>query len=336
MQLYNKNYMSQLIHPSVLLKEAVDVLEINPGDTVVDATIGGAGHFSVFLEKLDAEGTLIGIDADADAIARAQAVYDAAEESPRMFLVEDNFRNLESILDERNIQLVDKVLFDLGWSGYQLSRGKGFSFQKDEPLLMTYGDAGQATAADVVNSTPEAELADMLYELGEEQFSRRIAHAIVEARKLERIETTFQLVEIIKSGTPDWYHHRRLHPATKTFQALRIYVNDELGALREGITAALARTAPGGRVAVITFHSIEDRIVKHLFRDEVVKGNGALAAKKPILPSAAELSENPRARSAKLRVFEVCPNAKKKNFNNETIINHSAASNHSSNHHLYV
>ena len=314
--------MSQEIHPSVLLQEAIEVLDLQPEDVVVDATVGGAGHFGILLERLGSAGTLIGIDADAEAISRAQAVYDAAEESPRMFLVEDNFRNIEEILDDRLIPFVDKSLFDLGWSGYQLSRGRGFSFQKDEPLLMTYGDpeaetaeGERKTAADFINSASEEVIADTLYELGEEQFSRRIAHAIVEARKQERILTTFELVEVIKQGTPSWYHHRRLHPATKTFQALRIYVNDELGALREGLRAAIARTKPGGRIAVITFHSIEDRIVKNIFRDEVTKGNGSLITKKPILPSTTELSENPRARSAKLRVFQVCPNAKKHGFN---------------------
>ncbi len=327
--------MSQEIHPSVLLQEAVEVLDLQADDIVIDATVGGAGHFSILLNKLGSEGTLIGIDADAEAISRAQAVYDAAEESPRMFLVEDNFRNIGEILDDREIPLVSKSLFDLGWSGYQLSRGRGFSFQKDEPLLMTYGDpeaetteGERKTAADFINSASEEVIADTLYELGEEQFSRRIAHAIVEARKQERILTTFQLVEVIKQGTPSWYHHRRLHPATKTFQALRIYVNDELGALRDGLSAAINRTKPGGRIAVITFHSIEDRIVKHIFRDEVTKGNGSLITKKPILPSTTELSENPRARSAKLRVFEVCPNAKKHNFN--------ATNSFSTNHNLYV
>ena len=309
-------------HTSVLLQEAVDVLSISSEDTVVDATVGGAGHFSLLLNKLGSEGTLIGIDADAQAIARAQAVYDSAEESPRMFLVEDNFRNLESILEARGIEKVDAVLFDLGWSGYQLARGRGFSFQTDEPLLMTYGEGseGTETAANVINSLPEEKLADIFFELGEEQFSRRIAHAIVEHRKQERILTTFQLVEVIKDATPSWYHHRRLHPATKTFQALRIYVNDEFGALRDGLSAAIKCTKPGGRAAVITFHSIEDRIVKLLFREEVTKGIGGLVTKKPIVPSAIELVENPRARSAKLRVFEVCPKlaASVTHFNNKS------------------
>ncbi len=300
-----------MAHETVLLQESVDVLNIVPGDVVVDATVGGAGHFALLMQKLGSEGTIIGIDADTDAIARAQAVYDVAEVAPRMFLAEDNFRNLAPILDARNIQLIDKSLFDLGWSGFQLSRGRGFSFQTDEPLLMTYADPNSEedgetiqTAASVVNTATEEQLSDMLYELGEEQFSRRIAHAIVEARKEERILTTFQLVEVIKRGTPSWYHHRRLHPATKTFQTLRMYVNDELGALREGLNSAIARTAPKGRIAVITFHSIEDRIVKNLFRDEVIKGTGSLVTKKPIAPTTVELSQNPRARSAKLRVFE--------------------------------
>jgi 16S rRNA (cytosine1402-N4)-methyltransferase len=144
----------------------------------------------------------------------------------------------------------------------------------------------------------------MLFDLGEEQHARRITRAILEARKRARIETTFELVEVIQQGTPDWYHHKRIHPATKTFQALRMYVNDELGALRDALTTALVRTAPGGRIAVITFHSIEDRIVKNMFRDAVTEGNGVLVSKKPIIPSSAELSENPRARSAKLRIFE--------------------------------
>jgi 16S rRNA (cytosine1402-N4)-methyltransferase len=291
-------------HQSVLLKEAIEKLEIQPDNTVVDATVGGAGHFSLLLHTLSHEGVLIGIDADEEAIVRAQAVYDAAEESPKMFLAKENFRNLKQVLRERNIGKVDKVLFDLGWSGYQLSRGKGFSFQTDEPLLMTYADQEFPTAASVLNTASEQILANIFYEFGEEQFSRKIAKAIVESRKHERILTTFQLVEIVKEATPSWYHHRKLHPATKTFQALRIYVNDEFGALREGLQAALECTNSEGRVAVITFHSTEDRIVKLLFREAEAKGTGKVITKKPILPSAVELSANPRARSAKLRVFQ--------------------------------
>ncbi len=315
-------------HISVLLNEAIEFLDIHSEETVVDATVGGAGHFGVLLQELGPEGTLIGIDADADAIKRAQAVYDAAEESPRVFFVEDNFRNIESILDDRQIKHIDKMLFDLGWSSFQLERGRGFSFQADEPLLMTYSNPESAefgdkeTAADVVNKASEEDLAEILYSLGEEQFSRRIARAIVESRKQAPIKTTFELVEVIKKGTPSWYHFRRLHPATKTFQALRMYVNDELGALREGLTGALARVSPGGRIAVITFHSIEDRIVKHIFREEVLKGRGSLVSKKPVLPSSHELAANPRARSAKLRIFERCSKLRhEQDFSHEAITN---------------
>ncbi len=312
-------------HQTVLLDESIEFLALNPSDCAVDATIGGAGHFAKFLDSLDTTGTLIGIDADEEAIARAQAVLTArAAESahfPQILLKENNFRNLESILDEEGIELIDKSLFDLGWSGFQLARGRGFSFQNDEPLLMTYGDPQTegcqgVAAADVLNSSSEESLADILFTLGEEQFSRRIAHAIVETRKREKILTTKQLVEVIRRGTPDWYHHRRLHPATKTFQALRIYVNDELGSLRDGLTAAIKRTRTGGRIAVISFHSIEDRIVKNMFRDEVVKGTGTLVSKKPIVPTDAELKINPRARSAKLRVFQVGAPAPKYKFTN--------------------
>ncbi|MBA3789021.1 16S rRNA (cytosine(1402)-N(4))-methyltransferase RsmH [Patescibacteria group bacterium] len=299
-------------HTSVLLSEALSTLEIAPDDVVLDATVGGAGHFSAMLSALSPEGTLIGIDADSEAIERAQTVLASQEElvKPRTFLRQENFRHLGKVLDELNIPVISKSLFDLGWSGYQLSRGRGFSFQNDEPLLMTYASAEHhaettlPTAADVVNGTPEENLANILYEFGEEQFSRKIAKAIVEHRRRERILTTFQLVEVIKKGTPGWYHRRRLHPATKTFQALRIYVNDELGALREGLETAITRTRSEGRIVVITFHSIEDRIVKNLFRDAAENKLGIVLTKKPLVPSAEELKKNSRARSAKLRVFE--------------------------------
>ena len=302
-------------HKSVLLSEAIDSLQIAPGDTVVDATVGGAGHFNALRLALGDQGTLVGIDADSEAIDRGQAVIGlTSAEGPRVILAVDNFRNLETVLDTNGIEKVNKVLFDLGWSSFHLTRGRGFSFQTDEPLLMTYGEPeGQQTASDVVNGASEEELAGMLFELGEEQFARKIAKGIVEARKREKIQTTFQLVEVIKNSTPAWYGQRRLNPATKTFQALRMYVNDELGALKEGLEAALSRTETGGRIAVITFHSIEDRVVKLMFRDAVAEGKGILVTKKPLVPTAEELAENPRARSAKLRVFETGTQKRKKN-----------------------
>jgi 16S rRNA (cytosine1402-N4)-methyltransferase len=294
-------------HESVLLVEAVEGLALEPGDVVVDGTIGGAGHFAALLGELDASGTLIGIDADQDAIARAEAVQKEEEGigAPQVRLAHDNFRNLAAILDSFGIDTIDKALFDLGWSSFHLTSGRGFSFKADEPLLMTYGEPEEGkTAADLVNSATEEELADIIYQYGEERFARMIARAIVRARKEHSIITTTQLSEVISSGVPAWYQHRRLHPATKTFQALRIAVNDEFGALREGLAAALSRLAPGGRIAVITFHSIEDRIVKTMLREAAYGGKGRLVNRKPIVPTAAEAGRNPRARSAKLRIFE--------------------------------
>ncbi|HWH06961.1 MAG TPA: 16S rRNA (cytosine(1402)-N(4))-methyltransferase RsmH [Candidatus Paceibacterota bacterium] len=293
-------------HDSVLFTETIDSLELEQGDVVVDATLGGAGHFKALFEALGPEGTLVGIDADHEAVARAQAVVDAdtRTKKPTVHLIEGNFRDIERILDGIGISKADKILFDLGWSGFQLVRGRGFSFRADEPLLMTYGNPDEnQTAADLVNSSSEEALVEILYTFGEERFARPIAKAIVRERKREKIQTTAQLVSIIEKATPGWYQHRRLHPATKTFQALRIAVNDELGAVRDGLSGALSLLNPNGRIAVITFHSIEDRIVKGMFRDAAYAGRGSLANRKPIVPSDEELSANPRARSAKLRVF---------------------------------
>lgn len=294
-------------HESVLLEESVAALEIESSDVVLDATLGGAGHFSAILGELGENGILIGVDADPEAVERARAV--AAEDHrsmrPVIHLLTDNFRNLERMLDRLDVPQLDKALFDLGWSGYQLSAGRGFSFQLEEPLLMTYAvDTEGLSAADIVNTWTETDIADVIFEYGEERFARKIAHAIVEARGKRRILTTKDLVDAVKAGTPKWYHTRRTHPATKTFQALRIAANDEFGALREGLTAAMGRLSPNGRIAVISFHSLEDRIVKNIFREAVARGEGALPVKKPIVPAKMELARNPRARSAKLRVFE--------------------------------
>jgi 16S rRNA (cytosine1402-N4)-methyltransferase len=224
---------------------------------------------------------------------------------PTVHLVENNFRNLGAVLEEKGIEKIDKALFDLGWSGFHLTRGRGFSFKVEEPLLMTYGEPQEGqTAADLVNSATEEELSDILHTYGEERFARQIARSIVRARGQQRILTTTQLVAAIEDGVPSWYRSQRLNPSTKTFQALRIAVNDELGALREGITSAMEHLSIGGRVAVITFHSIEDRIVKQMFRDAAYQGQGTLITRKPVVPGDTELVANPRARSAKLRIFE--------------------------------
>ncbi|MDO8624023.1 MAG: 16S rRNA (cytosine(1402)-N(4))-methyltransferase RsmH [bacterium] len=292
------------LHESVLMEEVLAALALKPTDIVVDATLGGAGHFGRLLGALSTDGILIGIDADPEAVERARAVVaaDRRSDRPVVHLVNDNFRNLAHILERLGVAKVDKALFDLGWSGYQLASPRGFSFQKDEPLLMTYGEGGES-AAEIVNSASEQELVDLLYSYGEERFARSIARAIVAKRAKARILTTQALVDAVLAGTPAWYQHRKIHAATKTFQALRIAANDEFTVLREGIAGALAYLAPLGRLVVISFHSVEDRIVKSAFRDAAYAGLG-LASKKPVTASASELAKNRRARSAKLRVFE--------------------------------
>ncbi|MDD3531160.1 MAG: 16S rRNA (cytosine(1402)-N(4))-methyltransferase RsmH [Candidatus Pacebacteria bacterium] len=291
-------------HDSVMMKEVLDALSVQPGETVVDATIGGAGHFESLLAALGEGGVIVGIDADPAAVERGREAYarDRRTNRPVAHIVNDNFRNLARVLERLGIGQVDKILFDLGWSGYQIAAPRGFSFQSDEPLLMTYGEGGE-TAADIVNTSSEEELADIIFTYGEERFARSIARSIVAARAKERILTTGALVAAIESGVPAWYRTGKTHPATKTFQALRIATNDELGALKEGLAAALAVLAPRGRLAVISFHSIEDRIVKNVLRAEAEAGQGE-ATKKPVSPSRTELLANRRARSAKLRVFE--------------------------------
>ena len=198
---------------------------------------------------------------------------------------------------------MNAAFFDLGWSGYQIASPRGFSFNENAPLIMTYGEGGE-TAADIVNSSSESDLADLIYTYGEESFARGIAKAIVTARSKEKILMTDQLIAAINAGTPGWYKHKKSHPATKTFQALRIAANDEFGAIKEGLSSALASLAPDGRLAVITFHSLEDRIVKNLLRDAAEAGQGELSPKKPVVPTRSEVLANRRARSAKLRVFK--------------------------------
>ncbi len=295
-------------HDSVLVEEVLTALEVQPNDTVVDATLGGAGHFKKLLAALGQGGVIIGIDADPAAVERGREAYaeDRRPERPVAHIVNDNFRNIQRILGRLGIGQVNKMLFDLGWSGYQISAPRGFSFQNDEPLLMTYGENGE-TAADIVNTSTEEYLANIIYTYGEERFARSIARAIVTARAKGRILTTGALVEAIKAGTPHNYHEKKNHPATKTFQALRIAVNDEIGAMREGLVDALSALAPNGKLAVISFHSIEDRIVKEILRNAVQTGLGTLDPKKPIVPGRAEVLKNRRARSAKLRVFVRVP-----------------------------
>lgn len=293
-------------HRPVLLHEVLEYLTIPGSGVVVDGTLGGAGHASALAAQLGSKGTFVGFDADEDAIERAKEKLSKVK--CNVHLEHRNFRQLGEALDSLNIKKVDAFLFDLGWSSFQLDVGRGFSFQNDEPLLMTYAShpgESEITAGEIVNDWAEESISDIIYGWGEERYSRRIAKAIIEARKEVPITTAKQLAGIILAAVPGIYRHGRTHPATKTFQALRIATNDELGALADGLRAALAHSASGARIAVISFHSIEDRVVKQTFRAWAADGEGEILTKRPIVPSGVEVLENPRSRSAKLRVFQI-------------------------------
>lgn len=297
--------MDTKTHITVLTEEAVDALAITHDATVVDATLGAGGHTRRIIEKLGTTGTLIGIDADQSAIDALAGL--AAEHRGVVTLTVGNFRNIDSILDGLSIQDVDAILADLGWRMEQFSgNGRGFSFRIDEPLIMTYGDPAQYSfvARDIVNEWAESDIANVLMGYGEERYARRIARAIIERRAKEPIMTTSALVDVIRSAVPGFYRNGKIHPATRTFQALRIAVNDEFDALETFIKKSILRLRSGGRLAIITFHSLEDRIVKHAFRSFAHDQGGIVITKKPITASKEELQVNPRARSAKLRVFE--------------------------------
>ncbi len=292
-------------HITVLTEEAVNALAINESSIVVDATLGAGGHAQKIVARLGKQGTFIGIDADQSAIHGAEELLTHALCSTHLTV--GNFRNLDSILDLLHIQKIDAILADLGWRMEQFSgNGKGFSFQVDEELLMTFGDPKEYsfTARDIVNTWEEQQIVSIIRGYGEERFAGRIAKQIVEERETAPIQTTFDLVHIIEHAVPNWYLHGRIHPATRTFQALRIAVNDEFEALELCIRKSIERLNPTGRLAIISFHSLEDRIVKHLFRSLAHDHIGTVITKKPITASPEELAQNPRSRSAKLRIFE--------------------------------
>lgn len=292
-------------HITVLLNEGVDALALKPKSVVVDATHGAGGHGVLICQRLRKDGVYIGLDADKTALK--DSPLNNITSGPEIKLVESNFSQIAEVVSSLNITEVDGILADLGWRTDQFTDGgKGFSFSAEEPLLMTYGDPASYTftAYDIVNSWDEENIADVIYGYGEERQSRRIAKAIVTARKLAPISTAKQLASIIEAALPPFARKAKINPATKTFQALRIAVNDELGVLESFIGAASAILSPHGRLAIITFHSLEDRIVKLRFKDLVASGDFSLVNKKPITPSFDELSANPRARSAKLRIIE--------------------------------
>ncbi len=286
------------VHIPVLVDEVLRLINFEKG-ILVDCTFGGGGHAKVILDNFNGI-SIIGIDQDEDAIRRGLELKNIYGD--RLKLYRENFRNVDLVLKREGLDSVKFFLLDLGVSSDLLSdEERGFSFMKSGPLDMRMDKSSEITAAFVVNTYPRERLAHVFYKYGEERFSRRIAKAIVEYRKRKRIETTDELAKILIECVPK---KQKIHPATRVFQALRIYINDELGALEEFLSKCLDFLTPGGRIAVISFHSLEDRIVKNFFKSKDKEGVLKILTKKPITPLGREIKFNPKARSSKLRVGE--------------------------------
>ena len=295
-----------MTHIPVLKDESLDGLNIQKGDVIVDGTLGGGGHTFEIIKRFGQDVKVIGLDLDIDAKERTESLLGSI---PNNFIFKNSgFQDIDKVLEDLKIEKVDKILLDLGISSFQLEvAGRGFSFLKDEPLLMTMKKNPtdeDLTASEIVNTWDEENIADIIYGFGEEKYSRKIAKAIVEARKEKEIKTTFDLVAVIDKAVGRNYKGMRIHPATRTFQALRIATNSELTSLQEVIKKGFERLSEGGRIAIISFHSLEDRIVKRAFVDLKENGLARIITKKPIIPNDQELKSNPRARSSKLRLLE--------------------------------
>nr|WP_321293366.1 16S rRNA (cytosine(1402)-N(4))-methyltransferase RsmH [uncultured Trichococcus sp.] len=312
--------MEKFEHYSVLLNESIDGLNIKPDGIYVDCTLGGAGHSSVILSKLNEKGHLYAFDQDRIAIENAEAALATYIEKGMVTLIKANFRNIKEELENRGVFGVDGILYDLGVSSPQLDQAeRGFSYRYDAPLDMRMDQEQELTARVIVNEWSFAELVKIFYRYGEEKFSKQIARKIENIRETQPIETTGELVEIIKDCIPAPARRKGGHPAKRIFQALRIAVNDELSAIEDSIEDGLKMLNVGGRMSVISFQSLEDRIVKVLFKEasskeetlpllpilpEEYEADYKLISRKPIMPNEAELSENSRSQSAKLRVIE--------------------------------
>ena len=304
-------------HIPVLLNEVIEGLKIKENGIYVDGTLGGAGHSKEIVKRLES-GKLVGIDQDLNAISKAKT--ELAPFSDKVVIVHDNFINLVSVLDRLEIEEIDGLLLDLGVSSHQLDEGeRGFSYQTDATLDMRMDRTQTTSAWDVVNKYSDRELEKVLWDFGEERWAKRIVEFIVKERKTSSIDTTFELVSVIKKAIPKGARQTGHHPAKKTFQAIRIEVNRELDILKEAIIKANSKMKKGGRICVITFHSLEDRIVKETFKELYQdcicpeefpvcmcdkKRELKIITRKPIIPSKVETDSNPRSRSAKLRIGE--------------------------------
>lgn len=309
------------MHIPVLLKEAIEILKPEKGEFFIDGTFGSGGHARMIAEKIGKDGTLLGVDWDERNIS--QADKETKEWPAKIILISGNFAELKEILAGNNLDKADGLILDLGFSSEQLAGGRGFSFLKDEILDMRYatGAAGQfvtrpesglarredirLTAAEVINSFRKEQLEEIFRLYGEERYSRRAAEEIVKARRKKRILTTAELAGIAASALPKSYEKGRIHPATRIFQALRIYVNGELENIERVLSDLSEILKPKGRAAVISFHSLEDRLVKKYFNNLSEEGRAKILTKKPIIASREETEENPRARSAKMRAIQL-------------------------------
>lgn len=312
--------MAEFKHITVLLNEAVDGLNIKPDGTYVDCTLGGGGHSGLILSKLSGNGKLYSFDQDITAINFNKDKFEEENELGKINFIKSNFRNISEELNKRNILGVDGILYDLGVSSPQFDNAdRGFSYNYDAPLDMRMDQSQSLTARDVVNDWSYEQLVRIFFRYGEEKFAKSIARRIEKVRQQTPIETTGQLVDLIKEAIPAKARRKGGHPAKKTFQAIRIAVNDELGALEESLEQALDLLNPGGRISVITFQSLEDRLVKVMFKQKTSlpelppglpvipdsqKVEYKLITRKPIVPSEDEITHNNRAHSAKLRIIE--------------------------------
>ncbi|KPJ57078.1 hypothetical protein AMJ49_02820 [Parcubacteria bacterium DG_74_2] len=284
-------------HIPVLKNEVLEYLNPKPDKNFIDCTIGGGGHTKAILEKNGPKGRVLGIELDAQLYEKILKLN-----IDRLILVHDSYTNLREITERKNFRSISGILFDLGLSNWHLKEGnRGFSFLKNESLDMRYNSRSNLTVEKIVNDFSEQEIEKILKVYGEERFAKRISKKIVEERKKRKIQTTFQLVGVIKKAVPDWYQHKKIHFATKTFQALRIVVNKELENLKIALPQTLKILERNGRLIVISFHSLEDRIVKNFLKENSKKGLIKILTKKPVRPSLEEVKKNPKARSAKLR-----------------------------------
>ncbi len=290
-------------HIPVMAREVEEILRPKPGMVLVDGTLGLGGHALRLGTLVGEAGRIVGIDQDDNAISRAAERLKGV--AGRVDIVKNNFRKIAGVLDSLGIRTVDGVLLDLGVSSLQLDdAARGFSFRHNGPLDMRMDPRAPVSAFELINTSSESELARIIGEYGEERFSRRIANAIVKARAARQITTTGELSEVVLTAMPYRQGKEAIHPATRTFQGIRIAVNHELEALQEALGAAFERLSPGGRLAVIAFHSLEDRIVKETFRALARSGRAVLLTKKPLRPASEEEAANPRSRSARLRGLE--------------------------------